>query len=157
MTHTLWFYDNTVATPTTQEDIGAWNVTVNGGILAASVHGMLSERSDTPTPAYVIAGDYLWGLQWVAHGASPLSLLTSATDDHWLWRHAVPQNNDVTRAWGPQSTTSDVQNTYSTVEKYRGQGIRQLGSIDVYVSFVSMFGAVLNPYLVIGSVDFYFS
>jgi hypothetical protein len=154
--HVLRFY-NQSSTVTTQQDIGPFNETVNGRILKGFVHGEVSGQSANNSVPYVVAGDILWGLQWVPAGNSPLSITTSSSDDHWLWRHYLVQNTDTTSAFATPATTATVQTRHQCVETYRGQGIKPGGSIDFYLSFQSVFGINSGAVYLGGSIDLYFT
>lgn len=155
-THILWYFDNNTSTPATQLDVGPFNPGNVSHIYKGYVHGNMSFLSFTTASHWQEVVDMVWGLQYVDHGAGPENILTSATDDHWLWRHAVAMNNDLSRAFTPSTDSFEVQSTFSLIETYRGQGNKPGGDIDVYLSFDSIFGVTSDHYQVIGSIDFYF-
>lgn len=154
--HILWYFDNTSSTPATQLDVGPFNPGNVFNIFKAYVHGNMSFLSFTVASHWTEAIDMVWGLQYVNHGAGPTNILTSASDDHWLWRHAVGTSNDLSRAYGPSTSDGEIQSTFSLIENFRGQSNKPQNDIDVFLSFDSIFGATSDTYHVIGSIDFYY-
>lgn len=155
-THILWFFDNTSSTPGTQLDVGPFNPGTVDKLEKAYVHGNMSFLSFTTGAHWQEVQDLGWGLQYVPHGSAATSLTTSVSDDHWLWRHAVAMNNDLSRPFAPSTATFEVQSTFSLIDTYRSQGNRPGADIDVYLSFVDLFGLTTDTYQVIGSIDFWF-
>lgn len=152
--HILWFFDNTFASAATQQDIGPFNPGTVNRIFQIEVRGMISGQSFPAAQPYVVSDDLLWGIQWVAHGAGPQSILTSAPGDQWPWRHNIGFNNDTTHTFAPSSATGVVQDIVSLREQYCGQGIKPGSNIDVYISVQSAFGITTGPILLLGSIDF---
>lgn len=155
-THTLWFYQNTVASPTPQHNEGPFTVTPTGPLLKAYVHGEVNFKSSNVTVPFVSADDMIWGLQWVYHGAGAEDLLTSATDNHWLWRHALANNDDVAQTWAPDTADGVTTKGYPSVETYRGQSVRPGAEIDLYLSLATMFGTTTQSYYLSGTIELYF-
>lgn len=155
--HNLWYFSQTISTPTTQENIGPFTTVVNGRIIKASVHAQLSVQSSNPSVPFVSVNDILWGLQWVLTGNAPENVQTSAVTDNWLWRHAVGTENTARVGWGPSTTSGTTQGEGPLTEVYRGQGIKPAGSIDIYISYISNFGITSEPNYVGGSVELWSS
>lgn len=151
--HALWFWQDTVATPGTQFDIHIGSLTPSGPIIAIESYGELSVQSGNVTPPFVTASDLIWGIQWVPSGNTPLDILTSAPTDQWFWRHMVAHNNDARQGFDTPSTTATTQVSHTLKERYRGQGNRPGGAIDVYVSFRSVFNITVSPFFTSGSAD----
>lgn len=152
--HILWFFDNTFASAATQQDIGPFNPGSVTRIFRAAVHGELAYQSSLIGHPFVSASDLLWGLQYVAHGASPLNALTSGPNNQWLWRQNVSTRSDTVKAFAPSSATGVSQGANSLFEEYSSQGNKPGGNIDVYLSVVSVFGIAVAPILLLGSIDF---
>lgn len=154
--HILWFFDNTFSSAATQQNIGPFNPGTVNRIFKAAIRGQISYQSSTVAQPYVTANDILWGLQYVAHGASPLSAASSAPSDQWLWRCNVANRTDTLHVFAPSTATGVSQAVVSLKEDYHGQGNRPGGDIDVYVSVLSSFGISVGPILLLGSIDFFY-
>lgn len=151
----LWFWQDTVSTPGSQFDIHVASLTSLGRILAMFAHGELSVQSGNVTPPFVTASDLLWGVQWVPSGNSPQDILTSAPGDQWFWRHMVAHNNDARQGFDTPSTTATTQVSHTLKERYQGQGNRPGGTVDIYVSFRSVFNITVSPFFTSGSLEGY--
>lgn len=151
---TIFYFDNTWTGAVTQRDVGPLHVgNVNTAFLARC-RGEMSFTSVNSSVPFVTENDVIWGLQWVNHGSTPADVLTSAVDDHWFWRHALTLTSDVTRAWGPQSTTTTFQGSDPINDQYRGQRIKPVTDIDLYVSLKAGFGILSGTFVVLGAVEF---
>lgn len=149
----IFYFDNTFAGATTQRDIGPLHVGPCNRVFRARCRGELSLQSFNPAVPFTTENDLVWGLQWVAHGAAPLDVLTSAVDDHWFFRRAFTLTNDVSRGWGPSSVTGTVQGSDPMNDEYRGQSIKPAGDIDMFISFRAAFGILGGTFICLGAVE----
>jgi hypothetical protein len=154
--HILWYFDNTTATPNVQLNVGPLHPGAVAAIYKAHVHGNMSFQSFNAAVPWQEVMDVQWGFQYVPHGSAPTDILTSASDDHWLWRHAIATKNDLSRAFAPSTASGVIQSTFSLIDTFRGQGNRPGADIDVYLSFRDLFGLTSTAFQVIGTIDFYY-
>ena len=149
----IFYLQNTFAGAATQRNIGPLAINGANRVFMTRCRGEVSYQSFNPTVPYTTENDTVWGLQWVARGAAPLDVLVSLFDDHWFWRHQLTSTTDVTRAWGPTTTSGTVQGSDPLTEEYRGQFIKPGTDIDMYVSFKAAFGALVSSFLVTGTIE----
>lgn len=149
----IFYFDNTFAGAATQRDIGPLHVGPTNRVFRARCHGELSLQSFNTSVPFTTANDLIWGLQWVAHGASPLDVLTSAVDDHWFFRRAFTLTTDVSRGFVTPGTTATIQGSDPMDDQYRGQFIKPAGDIDFYVSMKAAFGILTGTFICLGAVE----
>lgn len=154
--HNIFYFDNTFAAMNVPNYIGPFHPGNVNRFVGAECHGECSGGTFNTSVGFVTANDIMWGLQWVAHGAAPISVITGAVDDHWLWRQNLGTKTDLVRGWGPQSTTATIESIDSLWARWRGQGIKPVADIDLYIACQSSFGLVLSATLWLGSVDIWF-
>lgn len=154
--HVLNYFNNTSSTPSTQLDIGPFNIGTVNRFFKAYCHGNMSFTSFTTAAHWMEVQDMLWGMQYVDHGSAPTNVLTSTSDNHWLWRRTVAMNTDLSRPFAPATDSVEIQSTFALIETYRNQGNKPEADIDVYLSFRSIFGLTSDTYQVIGSIDMFF-
>lgn len=151
---TIFYFDNTFAGAVAQRDVGPLHPGNVNRAFRAACRGELSLQSFNAGAPYITENDLLWGLQWVNHGSSPASVLTSPVDDHWFWRHALTLTNDVTRVWSPSTANGVVQGSDPLHDEYRGQRIKPVADIDLYISIQASFGLLTGTFIMLGSVEF---
>jgi hypothetical protein len=149
----IFYFDNTFAGAVAQRDVGPLHPGTVNRAFRAACRGELSFQSFNPAVPFTTEDDLVWGLQWVNHGAAPVSVITSLYDDHWFWRHALTLTSDVTRGWGPQSTTGTIQGSDPLDDEWRGQSVKPGVDIDLYVSIQASFGIVGGTFTMLGTVE----
>lgn len=138
-----------------QLNFGPYPSGVISKLLRAEVRGQINFQAVTVGAASVDANFQLFGLQWVAHGAAALNVVSSADDDHWLIREQTG-TNDARIFWTPAANTISRMRSYVTKADWAGQlpiGV----SADLYLSFNSPTGVVIDNMNYFGTIRWWWT
>lgn len=128
------FYGDNIGSPDTGHQYGPYNL----GTCNKMLH-IVAELAISPINAGSIAPDatltygYVWGVQWVPHGDSPLALPAFAFDQQFFWAEFHGGNQTTTLAWTPSTDGAAFTGFATARREWRGQmPINQ--DIDLYVT-----------------------
>jgi hypothetical protein len=128
-----FFTYTTHGSPTNDYQVGPFNVSGFGKLLAARVRGSLEGGyASSAVSGLTISNGIMWGLQWVDHGVTPLNILTDPTDVRWL-RIGMRESNTVHEVFDDTITTVEIGSLYTITFDLYGQ-IPFSSNVDFYIS-----------------------
>jgi hypothetical protein len=136
--HNVFYWLQSSVTGGGQYNQGPFNPGTVNRLLKVESRGMQNYEAAAVATNGVLANLALWGIQWVAHGASPLDILISLDSDQWLIREQET-GEDYQSVWAPQTTIPGVFSGYGLNRTWRGQ-YQIAADIDFYVSWALPFG-----------------
>jgi hypothetical protein len=140
---------------TSQLNIGPFAVPSVVKFLRAEVRGRANFQGGLFGATSVEANFTLWGLQQIASGGSPLDVVTSTDDDHWLIREQLG-SQAVRDFWAPSTDTAAVLQGDPTDADWAGNLV--IGaSIDLYLSMRAPTGVAVGNMNYFGSIRFWWS
>jgi hypothetical protein len=128
-----FFSFDSLGSPTNDYQVGPFNVSGFGKLLAARVRGSLQGGYTTNTVSgLLISNGIQWGLQWVDHGVTPINILTDSNDPRWL-RIGQRESLTVHEVFDNAITSVEIGSLYTITFDWYGQ--MPMGpNIDFYVS-----------------------
>ena len=119
--------------PTNDYQVGPFNVSGFGKLLAARVTGSLAAGYSTATVSgLLIANGIQWGLQAVDHGVTPINILSDFNDPRWL-RIGQMESRTVHEVFDNAITSVEIGELYSITFSVYGQ-IPMFSNVDFYIS-----------------------
>jgi hypothetical protein len=144
---TTFFWTTSSFSGTGQLDEGPFHVGTVNKFFRAEVRGNINYEGVSVADTGVFANYAAWGLQQIAHGSSPLDVVSSADDDAWLMRRQTG-SQDVVPAYAPNSDTGAFFVTNTVADDWAGQ-LAIGADTDVYLVIKGITGsglANLNTY-----------
>lgn len=131
-TRSLFSY-STLGSPTNDYQVGPFQVTGFGKLLAARVRGSIQGGYTTnSTTGLLIDNGVQWGLQWVDHGVTPINILFDQDDPRWL-RIGQRESGTVHEVFDNAITSIEIASLYSISFDLYGQ-MPMDPDIDFYIS-----------------------
>lgn len=128
-----YFTYSTTGSPTNDYQVGPFNVSGLGKLLAVRVRGSLQGGYQTDTVSgLVISNPVVWGLQMVDHGVTPINVLFDTTDPRWL-RIGMRESRTVHEVFDNSITSVEIGSLYSITFDYFSQTVVS-SNVDFYIS-----------------------
>jgi hypothetical protein len=133
MTSRSFFTYSTFGSPTNDYQVGPFEVSGFGKLLAARVRGSLQGGyQSSAVSGLQISNGIIWGLQWVDHGVTPINILFTGNDPRWLII-GNRESNTVHEVFDDAITTVDIGSLYTITRDWYGQ-MPMDADIDFYIS-----------------------
>jgi len=135
------FYGDNEGSPDTAHQYGPYNLGSCSKLLRVEAQLALTLiTTGSQAPNVVQEFPCIWGVHWVAHGASPLALPAYAFDQQFLWAELAVPSGISNLSWDYTSPDGAVSIAYSSHAMWRGQ--RPIGEdIDLYLTTGSTLGS----------------
>jgi hypothetical protein len=130
------FYGDSYGTPAASWNIGPYNLGSCTKLLRVRCGLTIAPGEGTLTAGQIAIDAFIWGVQWVPHGNSPLSLPADAFEANFLWAETVHTDWAFTALWAPATDTAAAFGAETVGKDWRAQ--LPIGQdIDLYVSATS--------------------
>lgn len=127
------FFGDNLSSPDTGHQYGPYNLGSCGKLLHVTATLSHSYPGVTLASNGTLSFGILWGLQWVPHGNSPLTLPADAFEPSFLWAEYAAYDKASDLAWTPAANSASFSTLTTVSKEWRGQlPINQ--NIDLYVT-----------------------
>jgi hypothetical protein len=131
------FNGNNYGSPESELQFGPYNLGSCTKLLRVTASLTNSNVAGTYDVGQALTGPFIWGVQWVPHGNSPLSLPADAFEANFLWVRNIHTDGYGTLTWAPSSDTAGSGTVDIATYEWRGQ--LPIGQdIDLYVTMADL-------------------
>lgn len=147
----LFYFNDTTTTPTTQLNQGPFTIADIGKVLVARVSGTYSLEVSEGTSETQLTNPITWGLQYGAEGFTPASVITGVDNFSFIWAMQLDTGTALA-SYAPYSDTAGFLQTVSLTHEWLGQ--LDIGeNVDFYLSWGDPFSIAEGSYNVAGTLE----